>query len=544
MKTSGLLLASLITLALGEPATPNLKLHEILEGTPGGFSRIGSVNPDQRLQLRLALPRRNVAELERKLYDVRTPSSPNYGKHLSKSEVRQLVAPAQGSADAVNAWLNENGVSTNMISTTGNRLSFEVPVGKANELLAADFSVFRHDDTGEEAVRTLSYSIPTELQRHIDLIHPTVSFPDPMDRLPAFQTHVESMRGFENFTARSVPSSCSESITLACLQFIYNIPNDAATKPSSNRLAVAGFLKQYANRADLRTFLHQSQPGWAEANLDTQYTVGIATSVPTVFISMGYSTIDAWLDLADFLLDQDSPPSFLTTSYCFQEHTISPKLARNLCDLYAQLGARGVSVLFASGDGGVSGTRFSNTCKSFVPTFPPSCPFVTSVGASRSVPETSAALSPGGGFSNVFSMPPYQAPRAVPHYLSALGRTHEGLYNASGRAYPDVAAQGVAFRIVVGGEERLINGTSASSPVFASVVALLNDRLAAKGRPPLGFLNPLLYSPAGMAALNDIATGSNLACGTSGFPAKEGWDPAAVTGLGTDFEKLAGAIGV
>lgn len=46
----------------------------------------------------------------------------------------------------------------------------------------------------------------------------------------------------------------------------------------------------------------------------------------------------------------------------------------SICNAYAQLGARGVSVLFASGDGGVSGNQASNDCTQFVPVFPASCP--------------------------------------------------------------------------------------------------------------------------------------------------------------------------
>ena len=70
---------------------------------------------------------------------------------------------------------------------------------------------------------------------------------------------------------------------------------------------------------------------------------------------------------------------------------------------------------------------------------------------------------------------------------------------------------------------------------------MLNDELAAAGRPPLGFLNPFLYS-TGASALNDVTTGSNPGCNTNGFPATEGWDP--VTGLGTpDFGKLQALIG-
>ncbi len=87
MVASGLLLVSLITLALGKPTARNLKLHETRQGAPSGFSHTGSADPNQNLKLRLALVQGNVAELERKLYDVSTPSSSSYGKHLSKSDV-------------------------------------------------------------------------------------------------------------------------------------------------------------------------------------------------------------------------------------------------------------------------------------------------------------------------------------------------------------------------------------------------------------------------------------------------------------------------
>ena len=62
----------------------------------------------------------------------------------------------------------------------------------------------------------------------------------------------------------------------------------------------------------------------------------------------------------------------------------------------------------------------------------------------------------------------------------------------------------------------LISGTSASAPAFAGVVALLNDAMLAANKPPLGFLNPLLYG-AGAAGMNDITVGNAPGCGTPGF---------------------------
>lgn len=153
---------------------------------------------------------------------------------------------------------------------------------------------------------------------------------------------------------------------------------------------------------------------------------------------------------------------------------------------------------------------------------------VTSVGGTIDIPQTSVDFS-GGGFSNYWARPPFQSV-AVPIYLASLGSepTDAGLYNASGRGIPDVAAYAVDFAVVVDGATKPVSGTSCASPTFASVVALVNDALLAAGRPVLGWLNPWLYS-TGWAGLTDITTGNNFACAnfTTGFEAAVGWDPVS-----------------
>ena len=88
--------------------------------------------------------------------------------------------------------------------------------------------------------------------------------------------------------------------------------------------------------------------------------------------------------------------------------------------------------------------------------------------------------------------PQYQD-AAVRAFLAELGEANAGLFNASGRAFPDVAAMGENVVIVFEGEEASVAGTSCSSPIFASTIALLNDELISVGRRPLGFLNPFLH---------------------------------------------------
>ena len=92
-----------------------------------------------------------------------------------------------------------------------------------------------------------------------------------------------------------------------------------------------------------------------------------------------------------------------------------------------------------------------------------------------------------------------------------------------------MSAQGVGYQVTIAGQVTPVDGTSASTPLFASVVSLINDELIAAGKSPLGFLNPFLY--ANPNAFLDVTTGDNPGCNTNGFPASSGWDP--VTGLGT-----------
>ncbi|PIL23443.1 hypothetical protein GSI_14754 [Ganoderma sinense ZZ0214-1] len=569
MVAAGLLvLSSLFSLALAAPSLQQRRHVVRSVSVPHGFSYVQKANQEHTLTLRIALVQNNATGLEKALYDVSNPASENYGRHLTKAEVEALVAPAAESVEKVQAWLSKNNITTETISPSGDMLKIQVPVSQANALLSADYNEYTHDTTNQTRFRTLTYALPETVKDHVAFIYPTTQFIEPVQRNgPVFKVVDLPRVGKRTRSKRAVDSSCNTQITPACLQELYNIPTTAASA-SANSLGVSGFINEIPNKSDLSEFLSVLRPdatagtfdivaidggitntnsqGTVEATLDVQYTVGVATNVPTTFVSVGNNNQDGdlggFLDIINFLLKQDNPPLVLTTSFGFDETGFQSEtdVANQLCTAYGQLGARGTSILFASGDGGVSGSQSSNACngKAFVPTFPSGCPYLTSVGSTQGINEQAADFS-AGGFSNIFAQPDYQKD-AVATYLNTLGNTNKGLFNTAGRAYPDVSAQGVNFVVDVAGQGQGVSGTSASSPTFAAVVALLNDELLNQGKSPLGFLNPMLYS-TGAAALNDITKGSNPGCGTQGFPAAEGWD--AVTGLGTpDFTKLLAVV--
>lgn len=307
-----------------------------------------------------------------------------------------------------------------------------------------------------------------------------------------------------------------------------------------------------------------------EANLDIDYTVGLVDpTIETTFYSTAGRGIlvpdldqpseddnenEPYLDFFTYIagLPDDELPQVLSTSYGEDEQSVPATYAKKVCDIIGQLGTRGVSVIFSSGDTGVGSACQTNDGKNatrFLPIFPASCPYVTSVGGTYKIEPERAVSFSSGGFSDLWERPAYQE-AAVGAYLEKLGSQWEGLYNPAGRGFPDVAAQGQGFRVIDQGRQISVGGTSASAPVFASVVALLNNARLAAGHPSLGFLNPWIYSK-GYQGLTDIKNGGSTGCiGRSiysglkaplvpyaSWNATEGWDP--VTGYGTpNFGKL------
>lgn len=225
-----------------------------------------------------------------------------------------------------------------------------------------------------------------------------------------------------------------------------------------------------------------------------------------------------------------------------------------------KLGMAGTTVIYSSGDSGVAGNGGQCCTKAkcdggtynnggpgtFNPSFPGTCPYVTSVGATQ-IPSGSSVSSPeqacqsviysGGGFSNVFAMPSYQS-TAVKNYLAKSKPKYTSTqYNNSQtvRGYPDVSANGANYVVAINGSLSRVYGTSASAPTFGSVITLINEQRINAGKKVVGFINPTLY--ANPSIRNNIITGGNQGCGTAGFSAVPGWDP--VTGLGTpNYSKM------
>jgi kumamolisin len=265
-------------------------------------------------------------------------------------------------------------------------------------------------------------------------------------------------------------------------------------------------------------------PADQENALDLQVLAGLLPGARIVIYFAGNTTQSLADAIHQAVLDDTNRPSVLSLSWGSAEKFWTP-IARDAVQAALADAARvRVSVVVASGDelatGGLSDGRAHVW-------FPASSPYVLGCGGTA-VTLAGAAISAetawkegfagtGGGISDIFPVPAYQAHLALPP------SANDG---AARRGVPDVsaaAARDPGYRIVMNGQMIVKDGTSAATPLWGALLAIANSTRGS----PIGLINPSLYANA--ALCREITSGSNRVNGT-GYDAVSGWN--ACTGLG------------
>ena len=371
---------------------------------------------------------------------VSDPAHPRYGQHLTQDEVKDLVKPADDALDAVHEWLAGHGIGADKLtySPTRDWIKLSLPISQIEAMLDTQYHVFVHED-GTELMRAPEWSLPLHLHEHIATIQPTNSFLRPMRRsttVKGWGPPVASGDFPPPVDSASVEAVCNESlVTPLCLRTFYGTVNYTVKAADKNKMALNDFLGEINNRSDTEIYLSKYRPEAAagayqfkqisiaggtlqqtpenetqlesgtgiEGNLDVQTLLGIAWPTPLVAYSTGGLDPDfipdmwtpentdepylVWLQYILSLPDSELP-TVVSTSYADDEQTVSYDYAVQTCNMFAQLGARGVTVLFGSGDEGVGadGNCYSNDGRNasmFLPEYPSSCPYITAVGATH-----------------------------------------------------------------------------------------------------------------------------------------------------------------
>lgn len=583
----------LTTLALaGLSTAKNIKVEET-PVLPNGWEKIDqAVDPSHVLRLSIAMRQPDIKNLETGLRKRDATCGKYIQRHLSQKEALALRNPDDKDVDQVLSWLKSKGVAAKATSDK-DWIHVKTTVEEAQDLLDAKIGFYQFGDQ-EPVLRTRDYSVPESLADSVHFIHPIANFMRPTRELttPDPDFTPDMLKSLQLDKRASIP--CTRAVKPDCLREQFNISYPAYNGTSPIRFGIAGFLEEYANYADAEDFLriyakplHEARYNFStqlingaknsqdlfdsgnEAALDVQYAMalGYPTNI-TYYLADGrgpqlgddgeqvpeeYNDNEPYLEFLDYLLDlsDDEVPHVLSVSYGDNEVSVPRKYAERVCSLFGLLTARGTTILAASGDGGAKGSS-NSTCRTndgtnkdvTMAVFPATCPWVTSIGgiAAGGEPFEGAEFS-GGGFSQYFPREKWQD-ASVESYIKSLDGHLDGHFNASNRGVPDISITATSFITRLKGQQVALRGTSASTPVVAAMIALINDARVRKGKDVLGWINEVLYSDEVQAVLSDVSAGESRACdfekghSPAGWPAAKGWD--AITGLGVpaDFQKL------
>ena len=336
-----------------------------------------------------------------------------YGAHLSKEQVAQLVALHPDTLELVSSWLKYNGLPQSSISTThgGGWLTIAgVPVSQANKLLGASYELDYHAKANDTILRTVSYALPAALHKHVNTIAPTTVFTSAnILQQTAFGHGGEAAPA--NVTSGGPSDVLSRRKSFFAepseLRWLYRMPFDDPAPTDRNKLGIAGFKNESPDQDDLHQFITkyrsdvdavaastrimtvvpvnggvkaQDAPG-RRANTDTQYSVALAFPIQIEYYTIGGRGFvsydgpedgDKYLALLRYMIDLKNVPWTISVPYFIRELDLPSQYAKSLCDLYGILGARGVSILVASGDEAV-GRLTKGQCLKFSNSFPASC---------------------------------------------------------------------------------------------------------------------------------------------------------------------------
>lgn len=269
-----------------------------------------------------------------------------------------------------------------------------------------------------------------------------------------------------------------------------------------------------------------------EVVLDIEVAGGVAPSVKMA-VYFTPNTDQGFLAAINAAIhDRVRKPSVISISWGSAEASWNPQSLTAFNQAFEDAAMLGITVCAAAGDNGSSDGSSDGSPNV---DFPASSPYVLACGGTSLVAagskissetvwnDSSTESATGGGISTYFAAPAYQARLDLP--------ANAGGSSFRGRGVPDVA--GVAdpntgYVTLVDGGWGVVGGTSAVAPMWAGLIALVNEE---RGK-PVGFLHPALYSTVvSHRALHDITEGNN-----GSYFAKPGWD--ACTGLGSPIGKL------
>lgn len=491
--------------------------HVILCGShtqhPRSSEPAGEALPDQIIQLDLVLKRRQSApeaELE---------------QYLSHDELTRHFGADPDDVRVFEQWAAEHHFSISRVDPASRIVSIRGRLSQLAAMFGADLEMRR---IGKQSFRSRCghLHVPQELAGRLVAI---LGF----DERPVARTYRTSRAQSTSFTPPEVAK-------------LYNFPPNTGKGQTIALIELGGGyrnsdLQAYWRQLGLPTVAvtavsvdgGQNSPAGnpdsadGEVVLDIEVAGGVAPGARIAVYFAG-NTDQGFLDAINAAIhDSVRKPSVISISWGAPEDEWTPQAMNAFNAAFHDAALLGISVCAAAGDNGSSDGEQDGLNHA---DFPASSPWVLACGGTRLTGQNGVITSEtvwndgadegatGGGVSSHFSKPAYQAHINVPAPSQTVNKTGRGVPDVAGVADPETG-----YLTLVDGETGVVGGTSAVAPLWAGLIALLNEELGKNA----GWLHPKLYGTFSQhGAMRDITSGSNGA-----YTAGAGWDPC--TGLGS-----------
>ncbi|MES2222873.1 MAG: S53 family peptidase [Acidobacteriota bacterium] len=454
------------------------------------------------------------------------------GRHVSRTEFNSKYAASAEAFDQLRQFAEQHGlaVDANASSLDRRTLVLTGTAAQMQQAFGVELQQVEHDGR-HYRIHAQPATMPQECASMVDAVLG-------LDTRPQAQSHLRKLKDLRPAAA------VSQSYLPRQVAQIYSFPTDV--DGSGETIGILELGGGYTTTDIQKYFKNQNitPPKVVAVSVDggtnsptnangpdaeVMLDIDVAASVaPGAKIAVYFTpnTDQGFVDaLTTAIHDTANHPSVISISWGGPESNWTQQAIKALDDACQSAAALGVSITVACGD---SGSTDGVSDGSNHVDFPASSPHVLACGGTKITTsgttlkdevvwndEAQSGGATGGGVSTVFPLPAWQQNANVP------GATSGG----KGRGVPDVAgdaAPATGYSIEVDGQTEVVGGTSAVAPLWAGLIALLNQKLGK----PVGFLNPQIYPLLGSAAFRDITQGTN---GT--YKAAAGWD--ACTGLGS-----------
>ncbi len=490
---------------------------------PAGARLLGPVDPDQRVEVSVLLKARQPPDTA-----ALAQTSPRDRRPLSRQEFTDAHGAHPDDLALVEEFAHEHGLTVVDASRPRRTVALAGTAAAMMQAFGTQLGRYVSQDGTPWRGRTGAVHVPEELERVVEAV---LGLDDRAQAKPHFRRRTGSE-----------PHASPGTFTPVEVAKAYEFP---ALDGSGECIALVELGGGY-RAADLRAYFgthapvvgavsvdggHNAPTGDpsgpdGEVMLDIEVAGAIARGA-RIAVYFAPNTDRGFLDAVTTAIhDAVRKPSVVSISWGSPESSWTPQAMRAFDQALAGAALLGVTVCCASGDSGSSDGVDDH--RPHVD-FPASSPHALACGGTRltvrgaEVTESvwdelaTGGGASGGGFSAVFPPPSWQTGARAPA-------------KQEGRGVPDVAGDAdpqTGYRVRVDGVDTVIGGTSAVAPLWAALIALVNQQLRQEGLHPAGFIQPFLYrSPVSSAGLRDVTAGSNGA-----YKAGPGWDPC--TGLGS-----------